>query len=103
MSGQSYRARGYVSTATIQQLQAVQTPGNLSGEALAQQYSPDLLDLYLPEDNGYIPQVIKDAAVTATQGSTSMYDAAVHIENYLRATFTYSRKTTLLSPATKTL
>ncbi len=92
LSGQSYRARGYISTATIQQLETVQVPGDLTGDALVQQYSPDLLSLYLPENTGYIPQVIKDAAVAATKGSTSMYDEAIHIQNYLRAGFAYSQQ-----------
>jgi hypothetical protein len=90
LNGESYRARGYISTATIQDLEAVQAPANLTGDELAQQYPPDVLALYLPENTGYIPQVIKDAAVTATKGSTSMFDEAQHIQNYLRAEFTYS-------------
>src|SRR5262249_12597509 len=73
VSGESYRARGYISTATSQQLQTVQPPSALSGDELAQQYPVSILRAYLPEDTGYIPQVIKDAAVAATQGSTSMY------------------------------
>ncbi|HEV8191413.1 MAG TPA: transglutaminase domain-containing protein, partial [Ktedonobacterales bacterium] len=92
LSGESYRARGYVSTATIQQLESTPAPGTLTGAELTQHYPAEVLALYLPENTGYIPQVIKDAAVTATKGSTSMYDAAIHLQNYLRAGFTYSQQ-----------
>jgi len=90
LSGEGYRTSGYVSTATQQQLQQVKYPAELTGTAKDQEYRPAVLATYLPNDASTIPPVIRDAAASAAKGTTSMYDAAVHLQAYLRASFTYS-------------
>jgi transglutaminase-like putative cysteine protease len=86
-AGEQYIAAGYVSTATISQLAQVPYPDPKAPDAGV--YPPGVLQLYLPTDE-VIDPYIKQVAEQATKGSTSMYDAAQHLENYLRAGFTYS-------------
>ena len=87
-SGAEYQAEGYVSSATAQQLRAVPFPKDLSGPALTQAYPSALLNEYLPGNSPISPEIVQ-AARAATNGTTNMYDAAVALENYLRA-YTYS-------------
>lgn len=86
-AGDKYTAEGYVSTATLDQLGQVPYP-NLSNPDPVM-YPQGVLDIYLPS-NAQIDPYIKQVAQQATKGTTSMYDAAEHLENYLRAGFTYS-------------
>ncbi len=91
-TGDKYVAQGYVSTATVQQLQVVPYPYQLTDPQIATTYPNGLLQEYLystPKDT--ISPVVLQAALDATRGTTNMYDAAVHLEDYLR-TFTYSLK-----------
>lgn len=91
-SGESYTAVGYVSTAAVKQLQAVPWPAQAKGNDKV--YPPGVLQVYLPENNGYISQQVRDTALAATKGTVTMYDAAVALEDYLRAGFTYTLETT---------
>ncbi|HKT38864.1 MAG TPA: transglutaminase domain-containing protein, partial [Ktedonobacterales bacterium] len=86
-AGTTYYSQGYISTATEDQLRAVPYPNSLSGTERAQLYQTDLLNEYLP--NTPIPQDVAQKALDATKGTTNMYDAAVHLTDYLRV-FTYS-------------
>jgi hypothetical protein len=85
--GQSYTAEGYVSTATIAQLEAVPYPAG----AAPGTFRDDVLNeyLYSTNPNTIAPDVLAKAE-SVTRGSTSMYDAAVKIEDYLHSTFSYS-------------
>lgn len=87
--GESYRATGYVSTATVSQLQSVPYATQVASSAQASQYPTALLDEYLPDSSAYISLYIRKLALSWTAGATNMYDAAVMIEDHLR-TFTYS-------------
>jgi hypothetical protein len=83
--GQSYSAQGYVSTATVSQLSAVPYPTADPGA-----YRADILQQYLVStDPNTIPPDVVATAQRVTQGSTSMYDAATKLENYLRTNFSY--------------
>lgn len=86
-AGDQYIAAGYVSTATASNLAAVPYPAPKAADPTI--YPPGVLQLYLPS-NETIDPYIKQVAEQATKGTTSMYDAAQHLENYLRAGFTYS-------------
>jgi transglutaminase-like putative cysteine protease len=84
--GQSYTAQGYISTATVSQLSAVPYP-TVDPSA----YRTDILQQYLlSTDPSTIPPDVVATAQRETQGSTSMYDAATRLENYLRTNFKYS-------------
>jgi transglutaminase-like putative cysteine protease len=84
--GQSYTAQGYVSIATASQLSAVPYPTAADPGT----YPPNILQQYLFSTNpDTIPADVAATAQRVTQGSTSMYDAAVMLENYLR-NFKYS-------------
>lgn len=82
-TNQSYLARGYVSTATVDQLSKVPYPAD--GASV---YPGVILAEYLPSNERVDPYVAS-VARQVTQGTPDMYDAAVAMENYLR-TFTYS-------------
>lgn len=84
-AGDQYVAAGYVSTATVQQLSQVPYPSQSTDPEL---YPAGVMQLYLPE-NTRIDPFVKQKALEATKGTTTMYDAAVHLENYLRAGFKY--------------
>lgn len=86
-AGDRYTAEGYVSTATADQLS--QVPYANQPPVDPGTYPPGVLQLYLPS-NETIDPYVKQVALQATKGTTSMYDAAEHLENYLRAGFTYS-------------
>jgi transglutaminase-like putative cysteine protease len=86
-AGDQYTAEGYVSTATDDELAQVSYPNVATPGSSV--YPPGVLQLYLPS-NEVIDPYIKQIAEQATKGTTSMYDAAQHLENYLRAGFTYS-------------
>lgn len=86
-AGDQYIAEGYVSTATLQQLAQVPYPDQSKPDSGL--YPPGVLQLYQPPDEQIDPY-IKQIALQATKGTTSMYDAAEKLENYLRAGFTYS-------------
>jgi transglutaminase-like putative cysteine protease len=85
VAGASYNAEGYISTATVAQLQKVPYPSQ-GGSTL---YPSPMLDEYLPANSGYIAKAVSDTATLWTKGATNMYDAATQIEAHLR-TFTYS-------------
>jgi transglutaminase-like putative cysteine protease len=91
-TGSRYLARGYVSTATREQLRAVPYPSQLSDGQRAALYPDAILGEYL---NSTLPtSVPPDVLVTAqqwTKGTTNMYDAAEALENSLR-TFTYTTR-----------
>lgn len=86
-AGDHYDASGYVSDATVAQLQAVPYPSADLGtsdfpQQLLQQY------LYSTPINTIDPTVLKTAQ-QVTAGATTMYDKAIKLEDYLR-TFKYS-------------
>jgi transglutaminase-like putative cysteine protease len=85
--GDQYIAEGYVSTATANQLSQTPYPNVDSPDPAL--YPAGVLQLYLPQDQ-HIDPYIKQIAQQATKGTTSMYDAAVHLETFLHAGFTYS-------------
>ncbi|HEU5440233.1 MAG TPA: transglutaminaseTgpA domain-containing protein [Ktedonobacterales bacterium] len=82
-----YVTVGYVSNATVPQLEAVPYARDLSPGDLQSVYPTNLLNEYLP--NEAISPAVVAAAQEATRGTTNMYDAAIHIQDYLR-TFKYS-------------
>jgi transglutaminase-like putative cysteine protease len=84
--GQSYDAQGYVSTATVSQLSAVPYPT----AAPSSTYPVDVLQEYLNSTptNTIAPDVVATAQ-SVTRNASSMYEAAVDLENYLRQ-FRYS-------------
>ncbi|HEU5348683.1 MAG TPA: transglutaminase domain-containing protein, partial [Ktedonobacterales bacterium] len=86
-AGEQYIAQGYVSTATADQLSQVPYPDPSHPDSAV--YPSGVVQLYIPTDE-IISPYIKQVALQATKGTTSMYDAAQHLENYLRAGFTYS-------------
>ncbi|HEV2459218.1 MAG TPA: transglutaminase domain-containing protein, partial [Ktedonobacterales bacterium] len=88
VAGQHYLSVGYVSTATIDQLRQVPFPRGVKSAQVSNVYPAVLLGEYLPADEILSQEVIQTAQV-ATQGTTNMYDAALHLEDYLH-TFTYS-------------
>lgn len=86
-AGDDYVAAGYVSSATQDQLRAVPYPADLSGQAAAITYPDGILQEYSSQSN--ISPDVAAKAHEVTTGATSMYDAALRIEDYLR-TFQYS-------------
>ena len=86
-AGDDYVAAGYVSSATQDQLRAVPYPADLSGQAAQITYPDGILQEYSSQLN--IASEVAAKAHERTQGATSMYDAALRIEDYLR-TFHYS-------------
>lgn len=85
--GSGYTASGYVSTASVDQLDAVPYPAQAS-ESGQDVYPQDILDQYLNTDTPISPYVASTAR-TVTKGAPNMYQAAVSLQNYLR-TFTYN-------------
>jgi transglutaminase-like putative cysteine protease len=88
VAGQHYISVGYVSTATVDQLRQVPFPRDAKSAQGSSLYPEALLSEYMPADEVLSQDVIQ-AAQTATQGTTNMYDAALHLQDYLH-TFTYS-------------
>lgn len=86
--GSSYTATGYVSTATIKQLQSVPFPADAASAGSGSPYPQEILDTYLPKDQP--DPYIVSTAQSVTQGATSMYEAASDIESYLHQNFTYN-------------
>jgi transglutaminase-like putative cysteine protease len=86
-AGDQYVAEGYVSTATVDQLSQVPYPDLSNPDPVV--YPSNVMLLYLPSSD-HIDPYVKQVALQATKGTNSMYDAAEHLENYLRAGFTYS-------------
>jgi hypothetical protein len=88
-AGAAYTATGYVSSATIQQLQEVPYPGAAEASGNSSPYPPEILSEYLPQEEQIDPYIIARAQ-EVTAGATSMYAAAADIENYLRQNFIYN-------------
>lgn len=89
-NGQSYLAKGYVTTGTIQQLRAVPWPRDAKGTGPLQ-FTPEVITQYVQPNSPFIASEVNQAAHDATKGTTNMYDAATALEDYLR-TFKYSTK-----------
>ncbi len=89
LTGSTYTATGYVSSATVSQLQSVPYPAAAESSGAGSPYPPEILSEYLPQDETLDPLIISTAK-RVTQGSTSMYAAATDIEQYLRQNFTYN-------------
>jgi transglutaminase-like putative cysteine protease len=87
-AGSTYTATGYVSNATVSQLQSVPYPANASSSD-SNHYPPDILAEYLPQNEPLDPLIISTAK-QVTQGAKNMYDAATDIERYLHQNFTYN-------------
>ena len=83
-----YIGAGYVSDATVQQLEQVLYPAQYANNPTQSPYSSDMLTQYLPSDEQIDPLIAQRAQQEA-QGAANMYQAAIQIQNYLR-TFTYS-------------
>ncbi len=89
-TGTTMLAAGYVPKATAAQLRAAPYPSQIQpGAPSTYNYPPEVLSEYLPTSNGYLSPLVIQTAHAETADATSMYDAAVDLENYLR-TFTYS-------------
>lgn len=86
-SGDGYTATGYVSSASVDQLDAVPYPAQASASGQSA-YSQTMLGQYLNTDTPINPYIVTTAQ-NVTKGAPNMYQAAVAIQNYLR-TFTYN-------------
>ena len=88
VTGQSYSAQSYLSTATEDQLRAVPYPFQATNKGT---YPPDILNLDLNSTATTIsPEVVSTAASwAASAAANNPYDVAVALENHLR-TFHYS-------------
>ncbi|HEX9055928.1 MAG TPA: transglutaminaseTgpA domain-containing protein [Ktedonobacterales bacterium] len=85
VSGQQYDAQSYLSTATEDQLRAVQYPAASSPDA----YPTSILSLYLDNSSTVISPEVVATGAQWTAGTHTPYEAALAIESQLR-TFTYS-------------
>jgi len=85
--GDGYIANGYVSTASVEQLDAVPYPSQAS-ESNLDVYPTPIIDQYLNSDTPISP-LVASTAQSVTKGAPNMYQAAIALQNYLR-TFTYS-------------
>jgi transglutaminase-like putative cysteine protease len=81
-AGDKYQAKGYVSNATVQQLEKVQYPSQLSKTDLTQQYPGGILTENLA--NTPVAPDVAQIAKRVTSDRHTMYDAAVALEDYLR-------------------
>jgi transglutaminase-like putative cysteine protease len=88
VAGHHYVSVGYVSTATADQLRRVPFPQDAKSAQGGSVYPAGVLREYLTADEVLSKDVVQ-AALTVTRGSTTMYDAALDLEDYLQ-TFTYS-------------
>jgi transglutaminase-like putative cysteine protease len=89
-NGQSYLAKGYVTTGTIQDLRAVPWPQDAKGTGPLQ-FSPEVINQYVQPGSDAIAAEVNQAAHEAAKGTNNMYDAASALQDYLR-TFKYSTK-----------
>lgn len=85
----SYTASGYVSNASVQQLESVPFPSDTAASGVSSQYSAKILDEYLPPSE-QINSAIIALAEQVAGGAPTMYDAATEIESYLHTNFTYN-------------
>lgn len=85
--GDGYVATGYVSTASVSQLDAIPYPQQaaVAGQNV---YPQPILDEYLPAGPP-VSDLVASTAQQVTKGSPNMYQAAVALQDYLR-TFTYN-------------
>ncbi len=86
-NGDGYVASGYVSTASVSQLDAIPYPQQAAATN-QNVYPPAILEEYLPTEPPINPKVAA-IAQEVTTGTPNMYQAAVAIQDYLR-TFTYN-------------
>jgi transglutaminase-like putative cysteine protease len=84
VSGQTYHAQSYISSATVDDLRAVKYPRQAAPDA----YPAEVLRLDVQGDGPVLPEVAT-AAATWTAGATNPYDAMVALEDHLH-TFHYS-------------
>jgi transglutaminase-like putative cysteine protease len=89
-NGESYVAKGYVTTGAVQQLRAVPWPKDAQGTDPLQ-FTPGIITQYVQPSSPVIAAEMSQAAREATKGTTNMYDAATALADYLR-TFKYSTK-----------
>jgi transglutaminase-like putative cysteine protease len=85
--GDGYTASGYVSTASVDQLDAIPYPEQAAAAGQAV-YPQVILEEYLPVEPP-ISAYVATTAQTVTKGSPDMYQSAIALQNYLR-TFTYN-------------
>ena len=86
-NSETYTAVGYVSTASVNQLEAVPYPEQAANDA-QDVYPQSVLVEYLPTEPPISP-LVAQTAQQVTKGSPNMYQAAVALQDYLR-TFTYN-------------
>jgi hypothetical protein len=86
-SGDTYTALGYVSTASVNQLETIPYPEQ-AASAGENVYPQPILVEYLPSEPPISP-LVASTAQQVTKGSPNMYQAAIALQNYLR-TFTYN-------------
>ena len=86
-NGDGYVATGYVSTASVSQLDAIPYPQQ-AATAGQNVYPQSILEEYLPTEPA-ISDLVATTAQQVTKGSPNMYQAAVALQDYLR-TFTYN-------------
>jgi transglutaminase-like putative cysteine protease len=84
VSGQTYHAASYISSATVDQLRAVKYPHQSPADA----YPPEVLRLDVQGDAPILPEVSATAADWAA-GTSNPYDAMVALEDHLH-TFRYN-------------
>jgi transglutaminase-like putative cysteine protease len=87
-NGESYVAKGYVTTGAVQQLRAVPWPKDAQGTGPLQ-FTPGIITQYVQPSSPVIAAEVSQAAREATKSTSNMYDAATALEDYLR-TFKYS-------------
>lgn len=87
VNGDGYTATGYVSTASVDQLDAVPYPEQVASPTETI-YPQAILEEYLPAEPAINPYIVTTAQAV-TKGAPNMYQAAVALQNYLR-TFTYN-------------
>ncbi len=85
--GDSYSATGYVSTASVNQLETIPYPEQAATTGQDVYPQPILVE-YLPTEPPISP-LVAQTAQTITKGSPNMYQAALALQDYLR-TFTYN-------------
>ena len=83
----AYLATGYVSNASVNQLDAIPYPQQ-AASAGQNVYPQPILNEYLPQQPP-ISDLVATTAQQVTKGSPNMYQAAVALQDYLR-TFTYN-------------
>jgi hypothetical protein len=86
-NGDSYTAVGYISTASVNQLETIPYPEQ-AASAGDNVFPQSILVEYLPPEPPISP-LVATTAQQVTKGSPNMYQAAIALQNYLR-TFTYN-------------